>query len=73
MNWLEAWTIAKLADLRPRLGRAVRGRQRGDIVTQMAISVGVAVVIAGAAMVAFYKVVGNVLDSYGTQLGNVGH
>jgi hypothetical protein len=72
MNWFEAWTIAKLADLRPGLSAALRGRQRADIITQQAVSIGVAVVVAGAALVAFFKVVGNVLDNYGTQLGNVG-
>jgi hypothetical protein len=72
MNWFEAWTITKLADLRPRLSAARHTRQHGDIITQQAVSIGVAVVVAGAALVAFFKVVGNVLDNYGTQLGNVG-
>jgi len=72
MNWLEAWTIKTLADLRPRLCSAVHHRQRADIITQQAVSIGVAVVVAGAALVAFFKIVGNVLENYGTQLGNVG-
>jgi hypothetical protein len=72
MNWFEAWTITKLADLRPRLGTALRGRQHADIITQQAVSIGVAVVVAGAVLVAFYKLVGTVLTNYGTQLGDVG-
>jgi hypothetical protein len=73
MNWLEAWTITKLAEIQPRLGAGLHHRQRADIITQQAVSIGVAVVVAGAALVAFFKVVGTVLDNYGTQLGNVGH
>ena len=73
MNWLEAWTLTKLADLQPRLGSALRQRERADIITQQAVSIGVAVVVAGAALVAFFKVVGTVLDNYGTQLGTIGH
>jgi hypothetical protein len=73
MNWLEAWTLTKLADLQPRLGSALRHRERADIITQQAVSIGVAVVVAGAALVAFFKVVGTVLDNYGTQLGTIGH
>ena len=73
MNWLEAWSITKLAEIQPRLGAALHHRQRADIITQQAVSIGVAVVVAGAALVAFFKVVGTVLDNYGTQLGNVGH
>ena len=73
MNWLEAWTLTKLADFQPRLGSALRHRERADIITQQAVSIGVAVVVAGAALVAFFKVVGTVLDNYGTQLGTIGH
>ena len=73
MNWLEAWTLTQLADLQPRLGSALRHRERADIITQQAVSIGVAVVVAGAALVAFFKVVGTVLDNYGTQLGTIGH
>ncbi len=73
MNWLEAWAITKLAELQPRLGSALHHRQRGDIITQQAVSIGVAVVVAGAALVAFFKIVGTVLDNYGTQLGTIGH
>ena len=73
MNWLEAWTLTKLADLQPRLGSALRHRERADIITQQAVSIGVAVVVAGAALVAFFKVMGTVLDNYGTQLGTIGH
>ena len=36
MNWFEAWSITKLAELQPRLGAALHHRQRGDIVTQQA-------------------------------------
>ncbi len=73
MNWLEAWTVTKLANLQPRLGSVLRHRQRADIITQQAVSIGVAVVVAGAALVAFFKIVGTVLDNYGTQLGTIGH
>ncbi len=73
MNWLEAWTVTKLANLQPRLGSVLRHRQRADIITQQAVSIGVAVVVAGAALVAFFKIVGTVLDGYGAQLGNFGH
>jgi hypothetical protein len=73
MNWIEAWTITKLTDLQPKLGATLHSRQRGDIITQQSISIGVAVLVAGAALVAFYKVITNVLDSYGQQLANVGH
>ncbi len=72
MNWFEAWAITKLTELRPRLSSALHGRQRADIITQQAVSIGVAVVVAGAALVAFFKVVGTVLQGYGTQLGNPG-
>ncbi len=72
MNSLEAWSITKLADLQPRLEAALHHRQRADIITQQAVSIAVAVVVAGAALVAFFKIVGNVLDSYGAQLGNIG-
>jgi len=51
----------------------LRHRQRADIITQQAVSIGVAVVVAGAALVAFFKIVGTVLDNYGTQLGTIGH
>ena len=73
MNWFEAWSIIKLAELQPRLEAALHHRQRGDIVTQQAISIGVAVVVVGAILVAFYKIVGTALDNFGTQLSNVGH
>jgi hypothetical protein len=73
MNWFEAWSITKLAELQPRLEAALHHRQRGDIVTQQAISIGVAVVVVGAILVAFYKIVGTALDNFGTQLSNVGH
>ena len=72
MNWLEAWSIAKLADLQPRLEAALHHRQRGDIITQQAVSIAVAVVVVGATLVAFYKIVGAALDNYGAQLGNIG-
>ena len=61
-----------LAELQPRLEAALHHRQRADIITQQAVSIAVAVVVAGAALVAFFKIVGNVLDSYGAQLGNIG-
>ncbi len=73
MNWLEAWSITTLAELLSRLEAALHHRQRGDIITQQAISIGVAVVVVGAVLVAFYKIVGTVLDNYGAQLSNVGH
>jgi len=73
MNWFEAWSITKFAELQPRLEAALHHRQRADIVTQQAISIGVAVVVVGAILVAFYKIVGTALDNYGTQLSNVGH
>ncbi len=73
MNWLEAWSITTLAELLPRLEAALHHRQRGDIITQQAISIGVAVVVVGAVLVAFYKIVGTVLDNYGAQPNNVGH
>jgi hypothetical protein len=73
MNWFEAWSITKLAELQPRLEAALHHRQRGDIITQQAVSIGVAVVVVGAALVAFYRIVGTVLDNYGNQLSNVGH
>jgi hypothetical protein len=72
MSGFEAWTISKLSELRPRLSAALHGRQRADIITQQAVSIGVAVVVAGAALMAFFKIVGTVLDNYGNQLGNVG-
>jgi hypothetical protein len=72
MHSLEALAITKLSALRPRLTSLLRGRQRADIITQQAVSIGVAVVVAGAALVAFFRVVGTVLDNYGAQLGNVG-
>ena len=73
MTWLEAWAITRLDGLRPRFKRAIRRRQRGDIITQQAVSIAVAVVVAGAALVAFFRIVGNVLDGYGQQLGTIGH
>jgi hypothetical protein len=73
MNWFEAWSINKLAELQPRLEAALHHRQRADIVTQQAISIGVAVVVVGAILVAFYKIVGTALDNFGAQLSNVGH
>jgi hypothetical protein len=72
MTGFEAWAISKLTELRPRLSSVLHGRQRADIITQQAVSIGVAVVVAGAALVAFFKIVGTVLDNYGNQLGNVG-
>jgi hypothetical protein len=72
MNSFEAWAVSNLSELRPRLRAALHGRQRADIITQQAVSIGVAVVVAGAALVAFFKIVGTVLDGYGAQLGNVG-
>ena len=73
MNSFEAWAITKLTELRPRLSSALHGRQRADIITQQAVSIGVAVVVVGAVLVAFYKIVGTVLDNYGQQLANPGH
>jgi hypothetical protein len=73
MNWFEAWSLTKLAEPQPRLEAALHHRQRGDIITQQAVSIGVAVVVVGAALVAFYRIVGTVLDNYGNQLSNVGH
>src|SRR5712692_3443830 len=72
MNWFEAWAITKLTELRPRLSSALHGRQRADIITQQAVSIGVAVVVGGAALVAFYKIVSTVLQGYGTQLSTTG-
>ncbi len=73
MNWLEAWMITKLADLQPALGSALRHRQRADIITQQAISIGVAVVVGGAALVTFFKILAMVLEGYGNKLGTTGH
>ena len=73
MNWLEACSITKLAELQPRLEAALHHRQRADIITQQAVSIAVAVVVVGAVLMAFYKIVGNVLATYGNQLGNIGH
>ena len=64
MNWFEAWSITKLAELQPRLEAALHHRQRGDIITQQAISIGVAVVVVGAILVTFYKIVGTALDNF---------
>jgi hypothetical protein len=72
MNSFEAWAVSKWAAMQPKLIAALRD-ERGDIITQQAVSIGVAVVVAGAALVAFFKIVGTVLDNYGAQLGNVGH
>ena len=73
MNWFEAWSITKLAELQPRLEAALHHRQRGDIIAQQAGLDWRGGRSRRRGAGAIYKIVGTVLDNYGNQLSNVGH